>query len=248
MIWIGTSGFQYPEWKGNFYPEKMPPARMLSYYAGHFPTTEINYTFRQLPSDKTLSNWMTQTPEQFRFTLKALQRITDFQRLKNCEELTQAFVAAALKLGSKRGALLFQLPPSFKCDLLVLNDFLELLPRSVVAAFEFRDKSWFRDSIYDALRRHNSTLCIAESETIQTPAVFTGTAGYFRLRRVNYTTPELQRWAGIIRKQASRLDDIYVYFKHEEAGTGPRLSKKLMTMLDLKPTKFLSDQSDLPLG
>jgi uncharacterized protein YecE (DUF72 family) len=199
MIWIGTSGFQYPEWKGTFYPEKMLAARMLPYYAGHFSTTEINYTFRQLPSDKTLSNWMTQTPEQFRFTLKALQRITDFQRLKNCENLTQAFVAAALKLGSKRGAVLFQLPPSFKCDLPVLNDFLALLPESLTTAFEFHDQSWFCDSIYDALRRHNATLCIAESETLQTPVVFTGTAGYFRLRPVDYTTPELHRWANIIR-------------------------------------------------
>ncbi len=246
MIWIGTSGFQYAEWKGNFYPEKMPTARMLAYYAEHFPTTEINYTFHQLPSDKTLSNWATQTPEQFRFTLKALQRITDFQRLRNCEELTRVFIAAALKLGSKRGALLFQLPPSFKCDLPVLNNFLSLLPKSVTAAFEFRDKSWFCDDVYETLRRHNATLCIAESDTLQTPVVFTGTAGYFRLRRVDYTTDELQRWAGIIHKQASRLADIYVYFKHEDAGTGPRLSKQLMTMLGLEPIKPPSDQNDLP--
>lgn len=226
----------------------MPASAMLPYYARHFPTTEINYTFRQLPSDKALSNWLRQTPEHFRFTLKALQRITDFQRLKNCEELTQTFIAAALKLGSKRGALLFQLPPSFKRDLPVLNDFLSLLPKFVTAAFEFRDESWFCDSTYDALRRHNATLCIAESEKLRTPAEFTGTAGYFRLRRVDYTTPELQRWAEIIREQASRLDDIYVYLKHEEAGTGPRLAKQLMTLLGLKPVELPSDQSDLPLG
>lgn len=248
MIWIGTSGFQYPEWKGNFYPEKMPASRMLSYYAGHFPTTEINYTFRQLPSEKTLSNWLAQTPERFRFTLKALQRITDFQRLRNCEELTHAFIAAALKLGPKRGALLFQLPPQFKYDLPVLNDFLALLPKSVTAAFEFRDKSWFCDSTYDALHRRQATLCIAESEKLRTPAVFTGPAGYFRLRRVDYTTSELQRWADIIREQAPRLEDIYVYLKHEEAGTGPRLAKQLMAMLGLKQPDLPSDQKDLPFG
>lgn len=218
---------------------------MLPFYAQHFSTTEINYTFRQLPSDKTLRNWLAQTPGQFRFTLKALQRITDFNRLKNCEELTQAFIAAALKLGSKRGALLFQLPPSFKCDLPVLKDFLALLPKTINAAFEFRDKSWFCDSVYDALRHRNATLCIAESEKLQTPAVFTGTAGYFRLRRVDYTIPELRRWADIIHQQASRLDDIYVYFKHEEAGTGPLLAKQLRTMLGLKPTGIPPDQTDL---
>jgi uncharacterized protein YecE (DUF72 family) len=231
MIWIGTSGFQYPEWKGNFYPKKMPATKMLSYYAQHFPTTEINYTFRQLPSDKTISNWLAQTPEQFRFTLKALQRITDFQRLRNCEELTSSFVAAALNLGSKCGALLFQLPPTFKFDLPVLNNFLDLLPKSVTPAFEFRDQSWFTDATYEALHRHNAALCIAESEKLQTPTVFTSTTGYFRLRRVDYTNADLKRWADIIHPQASRLENIYVYLKHEEAGIGPRFAKQLMTLL-----------------
>ena len=248
MIWIGTSGFQYPEWKGIFYPEKMPATKMLAYYARRFPTTEINYTFRQLPSDKTVANWLAQTPERFRFTLKALRRITEYQRLQNCEELTREFIAAAMKLGIKRGTLLFQLPPQFKCDLQVLKAFLALLPKAVTAAFEFRDKSWFCDPVYDALRRHDATLCIAESETLLTPTVFTGTTGYFRLRRVDYTTPELQRWADIIREQASRLEDIYIYLKHEEAGTGPRLAKQLMTMLGLKQTGLPTDQNDLPFG
>jgi uncharacterized protein YecE (DUF72 family) len=234
MIWIGTSGFQYAEWKGDFYPEKMPAAKMLSYYSGHFPTTEVNYTFRQLPSDKTLSNWLAQTPSQFRFTLKALQRITDFQRLQNCEELTQAFLAVASKLGPKRGALLFQLPPSFKCDVPVLKDFLSMLPKSASAAFEFRNKSWFCDEVYDALRHRNASLCIAESETLTTPVVFTGTTGYFRLRRVDYAPKELQKWADIIREQASRLEDLYIYFKHEETGTGPRFAQQLMALLGLK--------------
>lgn len=232
MIWIGTSGFQYPEWKGSFYPEKLPVAKMLSHYAQHFPTTEINYTFRRLPSEQTITRWLAQTPDPFRFTLKALQRITDFQRLQNCEALTQAFVDSALKFGPKRGALLFQLPPSFPCDPSVLRDFLATLPRSVTAAFEFRHESWFADSVYDALHDHNATLCIAESEKLTTPTVFTGTAGYFRLRRVNYTNSDLRRWAEIIRAQASRLADIYIYFKHEEAGTGPRLAKQLKEMLD----------------
>jgi uncharacterized protein YecE (DUF72 family) len=180
--------------------------------------------------------------------LKALQRITDFQRLQNCAELTSAFIAAASKLGAKRGALLFQLPPSFKYDLPVLNDFLDLLPKSVTVAFEFRDQSWFCEPTYDALHRHHATLCIAESEKLQTPTVFTGPAGCLRLRRVNYTTSELQRWADLIREQASRLADIYVYLKHEEAGTGPRLAKQLMAMLDLKPPMSPAAQNDLPLA
>jgi uncharacterized protein YecE (DUF72 family) len=231
MIWIGTSGFQYPEWKGDFYPEKMPAAKMLSFYAQHFSTTEINYTFRQLPSEKTLSNWLAQTPDTFRFTLKALQRITDFQRLRNCEDLTRAFLVAAQKLGSKRGALLFQLPPQFKCDVPVLDDFLALLPKTAKAAFEFRDASWFCDATYATLQRHHAALCIAESETLATPVVFTAKTTYFRLRKVNYTTKELKRWAEIIRAQGGKLEDVYVYFKHEETGTGPRLAKELMKLI-----------------
>ena len=233
MIWIGTSGFQYKEWRGEFYPATMPLTKMLAFYAQHFPTTEINYTFRQLPSDRTIANWNAQTPKEFRFTLKALQRITDFQRLKNCEQLLRGFIDAAMKLGPKRGPLLFQLPPSFQCDLPVLEDFLALLPKSAAAAFEFRHTSWFTDSVFDTLRRHNTALCIAESETLTTPNVFTGTTGYLRLRRVNYTSAELGRWAQAIRAQSSRLTDIYVYFKHEETGTGPRLARQLMEMLGL---------------
>jgi uncharacterized protein YecE (DUF72 family) len=248
VIWIGTSGFQYPEWKGNFYPEKMPAAKMLAYYSERFPTTEINYTFRQLPSDKTLANWLAQTPDHFRFTLKALQRITDFQRLKNCEDLLRAFLDAAMKLGTKRGALLFQLPPQFKCDLRVLEDFLALLPKSAAAAFEFRDTSWFSEPVFEALRRHNAALCIPDSEKLTTPAVFTGSAGYFRLRRVDYTPTELRQWAEIIRHQSSRLTDIYVYLKHEEAGTGPRLAKELMTMLGLQQRGTESREQELPLA
>lgn len=234
MIWIGISGFQYPEWKGNFYPEKMPPAKMLAYYAERFATTEINDTFRQLPTNKTLASWLAQTPEQFRFTLKALQRITDFQRLRDCEQLLQQFLDAAMKLGSKRGALLFQLPPSFHCDLSVLRDFLALLPKSARAAFEFRHTSWFSDSVFATLHQNNAALCIADSQDLTTPPVLVSNTGYFRLRRASYTPVELQRWAELIRDQASRLTEIYVYFKHEETGTGPDLAKQLMEMLGLR--------------
>jgi uncharacterized protein YecE (DUF72 family) len=246
MIWIGTSGFLYPEWKGSFYPAKMPTTKMLSFYSQRFPTTEINYTFRQLPSDKALANWLAQTPEKFRFTLKALRRITEFQRLKGCEELLRDLIGAAMKLGPKRGALLFQLPSSFKCDLPGLEDFLALLPKSAAAAFEFRHTSWFNDSVFDALRRHDTALCIADSEKLTTPTVITASTAYFRLRRVNYTSVELRRWAEVIREQSSRLADIYIYLKHEEAGTGPRLAKQLMEMLGLTHGGNSADQPSLP--
>jgi uncharacterized protein YecE (DUF72 family) len=234
MIWIGTSGFQYPEWKGTFYPDKMSPPKMLEYYAAHFPTTEINYTFRRLPSEKSIANWLAQTPAQFRFTLKAPEQITHHRRLKECEPSLHAFAAVAAKLKPKLGALLFQLPPKFECDTAVLDDFLAAVPPGLTAAFEFRHESWFIPSMYETLRRHQATLCIADTDELKTPKLFTGPAGYFRLRRVNYTPAELKEWAAIIREQATKLTDIYVYLRHEESGTGPRLGKQLMELLGLK--------------
>ena len=247
MIWIGTSGFQYPEWKGNFYPVKMPSAKMLAFYARHFPTTEVNFTFRRLPSDKALANWSAQTPELFRFALKAPEAITHHRRLEDCGPALQSFAGAALKLGPKRGALLFQLPPQFECDLPVLENFLASLPPSLVVTFEFRHSSWFTDSVFDALRRHNATWCIADAEKLSTPVVFTSTTGYFRLRRVAYSDDDLRRWAETISDHSSRLTDIYVYFKHEESSTGPRLAKELMGMLGLKQNGVEADQKALPL-
>ena len=248
MIWIGTSGFQYPEWKGSFYPAKMPAAKMLAYYSQRFATTEINYTFRQLPSDKTLANWRAQTPERFLFTLKALQQITEFQRLKNCEELLRGLLDAAAKLGPKRGALLFQLPPSFKCDLPVLEDFLALLPMDARAAFEFRHTSWFTDAVFEALQRRNAMLCIADSDKLTTPPVVTADACYLRLRQANYSATELSRWVEVIGLHSEQRADTYVYFKHEEAGTGPNLASELMKRLGV--TLAISDGSEgeLPLG
>jgi uncharacterized protein YecE (DUF72 family) len=243
MIWIGTSGYQYKEWKGKFYPEKMSLPKMLAFYAERFPTMEIIYTSRHLPSDETLDNWLAQTPEQFRFTLKAPERITHHRRLKDCEPVLQSFADAALKLGPKLGALLFQLPPQFKCDLPVLETFLASVPKSLVAAFEFRHASWFTDSVFDALRRHNATLCIADTTELTTPTVFTNTTGYFRLRRLPYSTDDLRHWAETIRDHAARLADIYVYFKHEETCAGPRLAKDLMGMLGLNQADGGTTQS-----
>ena len=248
MILIGTSGFQYPEWKGRFYPARMPAPKMLSFYANHFPTTEINYTFRQLPGDRTIASWLAQTPEFFRFTLKAPERITHHQGLRGCEILMRSFADTAFKLGSKRGTMFFQLPPHFKCDLSVLKNFVALIPEPLVAVFEFRHVSWFTGSVFDVLRQHNATLCIADTETLTTPIVFTGATGYFRLRRADYSPADLHRWAEVIREHTSSLTDIYVYLKHERTGTGPRIAKELMVMLGLKQIEGKAPEQELPLG
>ena len=232
MIWIGTSGFQYPEWKGKFYPRDLPTKKMLGYYSERFNTTEINYTFRRIPSATTISSWSAETPATFRFTLKAPQQITHIKRLHDCEEVLTAFWEAASGLEKKIGMILFQLPPFFKKDIGVLSDFLASLPNSMRCAFEFRHESWFAEETFTALRSSNAALCIADSEKLHTPNVATSDVSYFRLRDEGYQTKDIKRWAKVIAEHRKKAKDIYVYFKHEEAGAGPDFAKQLMKELE----------------
>ena len=229
--WIGTSGFQYPEWKGHFYPEKLPAAKMLPFYAERFQTTEINYTFRRIPSGKTIENWCQLTPERFAFSLKAPQRVTHFAKLQNCSDTLNFFFGAVQGLEDKLGPILFQLPPSFKKDSQILKAFLDELPDGVRAAFEFRHQSWFDDEIYEALRTHNAALCIAESADLTTPFQATANFGYLRLRREDYGPSNITHWSEILRSQTSKWSDAFVYFKHEEEGMGPKLAAELIQSL-----------------
>jgi uncharacterized protein YecE (DUF72 family) len=229
--WIGTSGFQYPEWKGHFYPEKLPAAKMLPFYAERFQSTEINYTFRRTPSGKTIENWCALTPPRFAFSLKAPQRVTHFAKLQNCSDSLHFFFGAIQGLEDKLGPILFQLPPFFRKDAGVLESFLEQLPDGVRAAFEFRHQSWFDDEIFARLRRHNAALCIAESSDLSTPVEATANFGYLRLRREDYGPEDIARWSEALRAHASKWSDAFVYFKHEEQGMGPKLATQLMQLL-----------------
>jgi uncharacterized protein YecE (DUF72 family) len=227
---IGTSGYNYPEWRGSFYPEKFPTAKMLAFYAGHFNTVEVNYTFYRMPTPPLLAVWAQGTPDAFTFTLKAPRRITHDSKLRHCEELTQAFCRTAATLGGKLGVLLFQLAPTFKRDDAVFDAFLDVIPEGTRAAFEFRHASWHDDVVFDALKRRNFALCIADSEKMSTPVVSTADYGYFRLRDEGYQPADIERWASIIRALPAPRD-VYVYFKHEEEGKGPELAKRLMGAL-----------------
>jgi uncharacterized protein YecE (DUF72 family) len=234
MIFIGTSGYNYPEWKGSFYPADLAATKMLPYYAARFSTVEINYTFYRMPNEKILSNWAAQVPGGFRFTLKAPRRITHDSKLVNCESLTASFcLVAASGLGDKLGALLFQLPPNQKKDLPKLEAFLDTLPPKAAAAFEFRHPSWFDDSVFAALKQRNKALCIADSEKLSTPVEVTADYGYFRLRDEGYQSQDIENWGLKIAELKSRCKDIYVYFKHEEEGKGPAFARELMKHLDL---------------
>jgi uncharacterized protein YecE (DUF72 family) len=230
-IWVGTSGYNYPEWKGSFYPEKLPAAKMLPYYAERLATVEINYTFYRTPNKETLQGWDHATPERFRLTLKAPQRITHIARLRDCADRLHFFLETAATLGPKLGALLFQLPPNFKIDLAVFDAFLEAFPPNVVAAFEFRNRSWLDEEVYARLKARNLALCVADSEKLTTPVRITADYAYFRLRDEGYQADDIKRWAQTVRDQASGCKDVYVYFKHEESGKGPEFARAFLEAL-----------------
>ena len=228
-VFVGTSGYNYPEWRGTFYPEKFSTDKMLAYYAERFPTVEINYTFYRMPTDKLLSGWAAGTPEGFSFTLKAPRRITHDAKLQRCEDTLQAFCRTAQTLGPKLAVLLFQLPPNFKKNAAVLREFIELFPEGTRAAFEFRHESWLDAETYDTLRARNVALCVADSEKMSTPVEVTADYGYFRLRDEGYQQPDIERWARTIKTLPVR--DAFVYFKHEEQGLGPEFAKRLIALL-----------------
>ena len=233
-VWIGTSGFQYAEWKGNFYPEDLSTAKMLPYYAERLNTTEINYTFHRIPAAKTIENWNKLTPANFRFALKAPQKITHWSKLRDCADTMRYFHDVTSSLGEKLGPVLFQLPPNFKKDTFVLADFVNCLPEGARAAFEFRHESWFSDEVWEIFRAHNVALCLNETAEFAAPRVVTANFGYLRLRREDYSGDDIAAWSDFVREQSPNWSDAFIYFKHEEAGVGPKFARQMVESLGLK--------------
>jgi uncharacterized protein YecE (DUF72 family) len=218
-IHVGTSGYNYPEWRGTFYPDKLPASKMLAYYVERFTTVEINATFYRMPSAKTVAGWGAAAPAGFTYVLKAPQRITHFSRLRGVDEPVRYFCDAARTLGDKLGPLLFQLPPNFKKATDRLAELLSILPEGFRVAFEFRHESWFDDEVYALLRSRNASLCIADTDEGTTPAVATADFGYLRLRAVEYTDDSLKDWIATIDRVGAGWSDAFVFFKHEAEST-----------------------------
>jgi uncharacterized protein YecE (DUF72 family) len=235
LLLTGTSGYSYKEWLGHFYPEKLAASEMLRYYAGHFSTVEINNTFYRMPAPSMLAQWVEQVPDHFTFTLKAPQRITHKERLRESESSVAAFLERAAVLGSKLGALLFQLPPYLKKDLPRLQSFLALLPAGTRAAFEFRNDSWQDEEVYGLLRSRGVMLCVTDTDEGDTPFVVTSDWGYVRLRRTHYDDKDLEAWAArIAEKDVART---YVYFMHEDEALGTRFARRLNELWAEHPAK-----------
>jgi uncharacterized protein YecE (DUF72 family) len=223
----GTSGWSYEEWKGPFYPEELASRDMLRFYAEHLPAVEVNNTFYRLPKASVLAAWASQVPEGFRFALKASRRITHLKRLREAADETAYLLATAGGLGPRLGALLFQLPPNLKLDLERLDAFLALLPEGTRAAFEFRHPSWAEPAVHERLRARDFAWVIADVEEAPPPEfVTTASWSYLRLRRPGYATSELAGWIAQLR--SARAAEAFVFFKHEEAGAGPRLAAEFL--------------------
>jgi uncharacterized protein YecE (DUF72 family) len=203
----------------------MPTTRMLPYYAERLSTVEINNTFYRMPNEKTIAGWNQATPGHFKLTLKAPQQITHVARLRDCAGAVQRFLEVAQTLGPKLGALLFQLPPYLRSNDALLQGFLDMLPDGLPAAFEFRHASWFSEQTFATLSRGGYALCVSDSEKLSTPLQITARHAYFRLRDEGYQPADLQRWAATIRERTAQCDEVFVYFKHEEAGKGPQFAR-----------------------
>ena len=227
-LYTGTSGFGYKEWKGSFYPADLHADQMLRYYAERFPAVEINNTFYRMPSESTLRGWQEEVPPGFVFVIKATRQITHIKRLKEVEQPVEHLLSVTSCLGEARGPLLFQLPPNMKKDTERLSTLLGLLPPGVRAAFEFRNDTWYDDEVYDLLRAHHASFCITHTEEGDSPFVPTARWGYLRLRGVQYAENELMTW--VERVRAAEWDEVFVFFKHEDEATGPRLAARFAEM------------------
>lgn len=236
QLFAGTSGWAYPSWKPDFYPEKLAQKKFLSYYTTRLNTVEVNFTFRQLVKETTIQNWMQETPAHFRFGIKAHQVITHIKRLKGTEDFVSRFLATIepLAAAGKLGPVLFQLPPNLKADAELLKNFLGILPRTLPAAFEFRHDSWFSETTWNLLRASNAALCVAETESMNTPDIATAAFVYYRFRKPTYTGEERQNMIDRIKHHLADDRDVFAYFKHEESPEGALYAVELLQELQEK--------------
>lgn len=230
QLYAGTSGWAYPSWKPDFYPEKLAQTKFLQYYATQLNAVEVNFTFRQLLKETTAQKWINETPPEFRFSIKAHQVITHIKRLKKTEDFIPRFLGTIepLAQAGKLGPLLFQLPPNLKADLGLLREFLAVLPRGAPSAFEFRNPTWFTDEVFELLKSRNLALCVAETEERTTPDVVTADFSYYRYRKPSYTPEERKAMIARIQEHLSAGRNVFAYFKHEETPEGAIYAVEMM--------------------
>ena len=235
-IRVGTSGFSYPEWRGSFYPEKFPTAKMLAFYAERFDAVEINNTFYRMPKPSALEGWAAQVTaadvkRDFAFALKAPVYLGLLGRGRiGLEQPAKGFFEIAAVLGKRLGPIYVQLAPTMKKDVEGLAALLSLVPKDVRLAIEPGNDTWLDDDVYDLLRKHRVALCTIDDPKKEIPVVPTASFGYVRLRRTKYTKAALATWAERLRAQTS-WKEAWVFFKHEDEATGPKLAARFFELV-----------------
>ena len=234
---IGTSGWNYKHWKGNFYPEGIPQKKWLEYYITKFSTVELNNTFYRLPLVSTFKKWHDSTPENFLFSVKASRFITHIKRLNEPEEPVDKFISSAKNLKTKLGPVLFQLPPGFKYDPERLECLLKILPPKLRYTFEFRNSTWWNDETYQLLRRYNSAFCIFELGEIISTKEVTADFVYIRLHGPSgrysgdYDKHTIKEWADLFNQWKKEDKDIFCYFDNDERGFAAKNALDLKEMV-----------------
>lgn len=228
-FYVGTSGYSYKEWKGRFYPENLAAKDMLAYYASKLPAVELNNTFYRLPQPGMIESWKAQVPENFRFSVKASQGITHFRRLKDAADATKRMLDIFSGLDDRLAAVIYRMPEDFEKDLKRLESFLKHLPPNPPAAFDFRHSTWFDEDVRELLRSENRALVISDTDELRVSHIDkTADWGYVRLRRVNYSAADLRDWISRMKDQDWKT--AFVFFKHEDEGTGPRLAAEFINL------------------
>ena len=235
---IGTSGWHYDHWRDRFYPDKLPKAKWLEFYAGHFATVEVNNTFYRLPSEAAFGTWHDSSPPGFTFAVKVSRFITHIKRLKNTEEAVENFIARAKILGDKLGPLLYQLPPNMHRDDKRLEAFLSILPRGMKHVFEFRHQSWLEDEVFTLLRKYNIGFCVFDMPSLSCPLVATADFAYIRFHGSAglywscYSDEELLDWAKKLTNLALDLKAVYIYFNNDAEAFAVRNAVTLRDSLE----------------
>lgn len=227
ICYIGTSGWHYNHWRGNFYPEKMSANDWLGYYVQNFNTVEINASFYRLPQESTWTKWRNIAPPGFCFAVKASRYITHIKRLKDSRGPLETFIERAKCLQKNLGPVLYQLPPNMQRDNDSLESFLSALSetgKNLQHVFEFRHRSWIEDSVFELLRKYNAGFCIFDMPELTTPLLATADFAYVRfhghedLYSSSYPDRELAEWANKIKGLPSSVKTIYAYFNNDAGG------------------------------
>ncbi|MEW6143138.1 MAG: DUF72 domain-containing protein [Chloroflexota bacterium] len=233
---VGTSGWHYDHWRGEFYPADLPRPRWLEYYAKTFDTVELNASFYRLPTESAFAKWRNSAPMGFRYAVKASRFITHIKRLRNVEDELKLFLGRTGPLRDRLGPVLYQLPPGLKRDDSLLEAFLKLLPKELQHAFEFRNREWLDEGVFDLMRRYGAYFCVFDMPGLTTPVVATASFAYVRfhghtaLYYSNYGDEELAEWVGRIRALKG-VSDVYVYFNNDAGGYAVENALTLRRML-----------------